>query len=145
MAYDWIRDLAVDISASSGENDTNPTARRISDRKWMERHRLIIIRKPEKVLPDFFQKIAIHSDAANSDHIPISYRIAVIDKHCLSLKGNQRCPKENMFLYVFLLLRVLVHSRLNQRMGNLLTIIEQKKRFQTVLEWNSFMCRRELF
>jgi hypothetical protein len=137
--------LAVDISESSGENDINPTVRRISAGKWMEKHRLTLIRKPEKVLPDFFQKIVTHSDAAYSDHIPISYRIAVIDKHCLTLKGNQRCPKENMFLCVFLLLRVLVHPLLNQQMGNLLTIIEQKKRFQTVLEWNLFMCRRDLF
>ena len=66
QAYDRIRDLAVDISASSGENKINPIARRISARKWMEKHRLIIIRKPEKVLPDFFQIIVIHSDAAYS-------------------------------------------------------------------------------
>ena len=75
----------------------------------------------------------------------LNYRIAVIDKRSLALKGNQRCPKENMFLCVFLLLRVLVHFLPNQQMENLLTTIEQKKRFQTALEWSSFMCRRELF
>ncbi len=52
-AYDWIRDLAVDISARSGKNEIDPTAWRVSARKWMEKHRLIIIRKPAKVLPDF--------------------------------------------------------------------------------------------
>lgn len=54
--FDWIRDLAVDISASSGQDKINPTAWRVSARKWLEKHRLIIIRKPEKVLPNFFLK-----------------------------------------------------------------------------------------
>jgi len=54
--FDWIRDLAVDISASSGKDEINPTAWRVSARKWLEKHRLIIIRKPEKVLPNFFLK-----------------------------------------------------------------------------------------
>jgi hypothetical protein len=55
-AYDWIRDLAVDISERSGKNKIDPTAWRVSARKWMEKHRLIIIRKPAKVLPHFFLK-----------------------------------------------------------------------------------------
>lgn len=55
-AYDWIRELAVDISVKSGKNEICPTAWRVSARKWMEKHRLIIIRKPEKVLPNFFLK-----------------------------------------------------------------------------------------
>ncbi|WP_319409492.1 hypothetical protein [uncultured Desulfosarcina sp.] len=41
--YDWIRDLAVDISERSGKNEICPTAWRVSARKWMEKHRLIII------------------------------------------------------------------------------------------------------
>jgi hypothetical protein len=52
-AYNWIRDLAVDISASSGKNKIDPTAWRVSARKWMEKHKLITILKPAKVLPDF--------------------------------------------------------------------------------------------
>lgn len=55
-AYDWIKELAVDISARSGKNKIDPTAWRVSARKWMEKHRLIIIRKPAKVLPNFFLK-----------------------------------------------------------------------------------------
>ncbi len=54
--YDWIKNLAVDISVRSGKDKITPTAWRVSARKWMEKHRLIIIRKPEKVLPHFFLK-----------------------------------------------------------------------------------------
>ena len=49
--YDWIRDLAVDISLKSGQNKICPTAWRVSARKWMEKHRLINIHKPEKCYP----------------------------------------------------------------------------------------------
>ena len=49
--YDWIRDLAVDISLKSGKNKICPTAWRVAARKWMEKNRLIIIRKPEKCHP----------------------------------------------------------------------------------------------
>jgi hypothetical protein len=55
-AYYWIFDLAVDISASSGKNEIDPTAWRVSARKWMEKKRMIVIRKPEKVLPHFLPK-----------------------------------------------------------------------------------------
>jgi hypothetical protein len=55
-AYDWIYDLAVDISARSGKNEIDPTAWRVSARKWMEKKRMIVIRKPEKVLPHFLPK-----------------------------------------------------------------------------------------
>jgi hypothetical protein len=50
-AYDWIYGLAVDISQRAGENEIDPTAWRVSARKWMERKRMIVIRKPEKVSP----------------------------------------------------------------------------------------------
>ncbi|BBO72983.1 hypothetical protein DSCW_21530 [Desulfosarcina widdelii] len=50
-AYDWIFDLALDISQRAGKNEIDPTAWRVSARKWMERKRMIIIRKPEKVSP----------------------------------------------------------------------------------------------
>lgn len=55
-AYDWIFDLAVDISERAGKNKIDPTAWRVSARKWMERKRMIVIRKPEKVLPHFLLK-----------------------------------------------------------------------------------------
>jgi hypothetical protein len=54
QAYDWITDLAVDISARCGKNKIDPAAWRIAARKWMEKHRLIVIAKPAKVLPYFF-------------------------------------------------------------------------------------------
>lgn len=54
--YDWIKNLAIDISLKSGKDEIDLTAWRVSARKWMEKHRLIIIRKPEKVLPHFFLK-----------------------------------------------------------------------------------------
>ena len=54
--YDWIFDLAVDISTRSGKNEIDPTAWRVSARKWMERKRMIVIRKPGKVLPCFLSK-----------------------------------------------------------------------------------------
>jgi len=49
----WIRDLAVDISARCGKNKFDPAAWRVLARKWLEKHKLIIIRKPANVLPDF--------------------------------------------------------------------------------------------
>jgi hypothetical protein len=55
-AYDWICDLAVDISERAGKNEIDPTAWRVSARKWMEKKRMIVIRKPEKVLPHFLPK-----------------------------------------------------------------------------------------
>jgi hypothetical protein len=54
--YDWIKNLAVDISLRSGKDKISLTAWRVSARKWMEKHRLIIIRRPEKVLPNFSLK-----------------------------------------------------------------------------------------
>jgi hypothetical protein len=50
-AYDWIFNLAVDISEHAGKNEIDPTAWRVSAKKWMEQKRMIVIRKPEKVLP----------------------------------------------------------------------------------------------
>jgi hypothetical protein len=54
--YDWIFNLAIDISEKAGKNEIDPTAWRVSARKWMERNRMIVIRKPQNVLPDFFSK-----------------------------------------------------------------------------------------
>ena len=54
QAYDWITDLAVDISAACGKSKISPAALRIASRKWMEEHRLIVTTKPVKMLPHFF-------------------------------------------------------------------------------------------
>ena len=51
-AYNWIRDLAVDISESVGKNKIDPAALRVSAITWMAKHRLITIQKPSKVLPN---------------------------------------------------------------------------------------------
>jgi hypothetical protein len=47
QAWDWIRDLAVDISAKCSNNIIEPAAWRIAARKWLERHNLIIIDRPK--------------------------------------------------------------------------------------------------
>lgn len=49
QAYDWIMDLAIDLSVKIGKSAIDPAAWRISARKWMEKHRLIII---DRIYPD---------------------------------------------------------------------------------------------
>lgn len=46
QAWDWIRDLAADISVKCSNLTIDPAAWRIAVRKWLERHNLIIIQKP---------------------------------------------------------------------------------------------------
>jgi hypothetical protein len=46
QAWDWISDLAADISSKCSKRQIDPAAWRIAARKWMERHRLIVIHKP---------------------------------------------------------------------------------------------------
>ena len=45
QAWEWIRDLAVDISAKFSKRAIDPSAWRIAARKWLQRHNLIIIQK----------------------------------------------------------------------------------------------------
>lgn len=47
QAWDWITDLAADISAKFSKRAIDPAAWRIAARKWLERHDLIIIQKPK--------------------------------------------------------------------------------------------------
>jgi hypothetical protein len=47
QAWDWITDLAVDISAKFSKRTIDPAAWRIAARKWLQRHNLIIIQKPK--------------------------------------------------------------------------------------------------
>jgi hypothetical protein len=51
--YDWISDLAMDLSVRCSKNKIDPGAWKIAARKWMEKHRLIVIVKPARVLPHF--------------------------------------------------------------------------------------------
>jgi hypothetical protein len=50
--YDWIRDLAVDISQRAGLNEISLLAWRVAAKIWLEKNRLITILKPGKVLPN---------------------------------------------------------------------------------------------
>ncbi len=51
--YDWIRDLAIDISQRAGLNEISLLAWRVAAKKWLEKNKLITILKPGKVLPIF--------------------------------------------------------------------------------------------
>jgi hypothetical protein len=46
QAWDWIRDMAARISVTCKKSQIDPAAWRIAARKWMEKHRLIVIHKP---------------------------------------------------------------------------------------------------
>lgn len=46
-AYEWITDLAVDLSVSFGKNKIDPSAWRIATRKWLEKYNLIMIQKTQ--------------------------------------------------------------------------------------------------
>ena len=48
-AWDWIRDLAAEISVRCSNISIEPAAWRIAARKWLERHNLIIIDRPQMV------------------------------------------------------------------------------------------------
>lgn len=54
--YEWIKNLAIDICTRAGKDKITPTSWRVAARKWMEKNRMIVIRKPENVLPHFFLK-----------------------------------------------------------------------------------------
>jgi hypothetical protein len=47
QAWDWIMDLAVDLSSKFSNSTIAPAAWRIAARKWLELHNLIIIQKPK--------------------------------------------------------------------------------------------------
>jgi hypothetical protein len=47
QAWDWIRDLAAEISAKCAKNKIDPAALRIAARKWLEKNNLIIIDRPK--------------------------------------------------------------------------------------------------
>jgi len=51
--YEWIRNLAVDISHGLGQSEISCLSWRVAAKKWLEKNGLITIRKNGKVLPPF--------------------------------------------------------------------------------------------
>lgn len=51
--FDWIRDLAIDISVKAGMDKISASAWRFACRKWMEENGVITVKRQRKVLPDF--------------------------------------------------------------------------------------------
>lgn len=51
--YEWIKNLAVDISERAGHGNITCLAWRVAAKKWLEKNDLIRIIKPGKVLPNF--------------------------------------------------------------------------------------------
>ena len=56
QAYEWIRDLAFELSVKLGKSEIDPAALRICARRWMEKHSLIRIHRPEQLLANDFLK-----------------------------------------------------------------------------------------
>ena len=52
-AYQWIRNLAVDLSCAAGKDVISPAAWRAAAKKWLVENKLITIVGPGKVLPHF--------------------------------------------------------------------------------------------
>ncbi len=55
--FNWIKDLAFEISAKAGMDKISSCSWRIACRKWMEGNGMIVIRKRKEVLPDFSLKM----------------------------------------------------------------------------------------
>ena len=51
--YDWIRDLAAEISIRAGKKTISPVAWRVAAKQWLVKNGLIRIQRAGKVLPDF--------------------------------------------------------------------------------------------
>jgi hypothetical protein len=51
--YNWIRDLAAEISIRSGKNSISLAAWRVAAKQWLVKNGLIKIQRAGKVLPDF--------------------------------------------------------------------------------------------
>lgn len=51
--YEWIKNLAVDISERAGHDHITCLAWRVAAKKWLEKNDLIKVIKPGKVLPNF--------------------------------------------------------------------------------------------
>lgn len=55
--YNWIRDLAAEISIRAGKKTISPVAWRVAAKQWLIKNGLIRIQRAGKVLPDFSQKL----------------------------------------------------------------------------------------
>jgi hypothetical protein len=55
--YNWIRDLAAEISIQAGKKTISPPAWRIAAKQWLMKNGLIKIQRAGKVLPDFSSKL----------------------------------------------------------------------------------------
>ena len=51
--YNWIRDLAAEISIRAGKKKISPLAWRVAAKQWLMENGLIEIQRAGKVLPDF--------------------------------------------------------------------------------------------
>jgi hypothetical protein len=56
-AYQWIFDLATEISIRAGKSAITPVAWRVAAKQWMVKHGLIRIESAGKVSPHFFGKL----------------------------------------------------------------------------------------
>lgn len=54
QAWDWIRDMAARISVKCQKSQIDPAAWRIAARKWLEKHRLIVIHRPAVVTAQYY-------------------------------------------------------------------------------------------
>jgi hypothetical protein len=55
--YNWIRDLAAEISIRAGKKTISPVAWRVAAKQWLVKNGLIRIQRAGKVLPDFSSKL----------------------------------------------------------------------------------------
>jgi hypothetical protein len=55
--YNWIRDLAAEISIRAGKKTISPVAWRLAAKQWLVKNGLIRIQRAGKVLPDFSSKL----------------------------------------------------------------------------------------
>ena len=51
--YQWIRELAIELSQALGKDVISPAAWRVAAKRWLVKNKLITIVKPGKVLPNF--------------------------------------------------------------------------------------------
>lgn len=55
--YNWIHDLAAEISIRTGKKTISPVAWRLAAKQWLVKNGLIRIQRAGKVLPDFSRKL----------------------------------------------------------------------------------------
>jgi hypothetical protein len=53
LIYNWIRDLAAEISIQAGKKTISPVVWRVAAKQWLVKNGLIKIQMAGKVLPNF--------------------------------------------------------------------------------------------